>query len=108
MAAYWLKNGRIREYVGGADILPPIEERIYLTASGEIKKAGEETELLPGEGLFVYGGGFYGEPLEIRIEFLKTRDAKDWLRRMLLRHMERVRHIDHELLVFAEIMEDKA
>lgn len=108
MAAYWLKNGRIREYTGGTDILQPLENRIHLTADGEIKKAGKEAELLPGEGLFAYGGGFYGETLEIQTEFLKTRDAKDWLRRMLLRHMERVRHIDNELLVFAEIMEDKA
>ena len=51
--------------------------------------------------------GFYVEPLEIQVDFLKVVDAKRWLKYMVLRHIERARYIDDRLWVLAEIMEEK-
>lgn len=47
--------------------------------------------------------GFYVEPVEMQVDFLKTADAASWLERLAVRHIDRVRCLDEELRVLAQI-----
>ena len=71
----------------------------------------EETETLPaltqGEGLFMHTEGFYVEPLEIQVDFLKSPDSRVWLEKMMIRHIDRVRYVDETLWALAEIREEE-
>ena len=70
-----------------------------------------ETQELPvlaqGEGLFMHNEGFYVEPLEIQVDFLKSSDAKVWMEKMAIRHIDRVRYVDEALWALAEIREEE-
>ena len=104
MATYCLKNGKIQQ-------APADAAGRELTAIFHLAKDGSMTQprVLPvlgaGEGLLAYEGGFYIEPLEVQIEFLKAADSEQWLEALLLRHAHRVRQVSEELFVIAEIKE---
>ncbi len=61
--------------------------------------------LKKGEGLIMYAGDFYVEPLEIQLEFLKADSARKWLEALVLRHTDRVRQVNDSLRVLAGIEE---
>ena len=105
MEGYCLKDGRIREALGEAVAGREPEAVFYLTADGEVKELHEIPELSEGEGMLVYAGEFYIEPLEVQIEFLKAANAQKWLEALVLRHTERARNISADLFVMAEIKE---
>ena len=105
MAGYCLKEGRLQELFKGdtAGLEPAVIFR--LTEDGEMTEPEEIPVLEAGEGLLMYAGDFYIEPLEVQIEFLKATDAEKWLEALVLRHMDRVRQITDGLWVMAEIKE---
>lgn len=106
MAAYYLENGKIQAAYAGYASREDVE--IYhLSANGEITTKEIVPNLKPGEGLLMCTEGFYVEPLEIQVDFLKAADAERWIKYMALRHIERARYIDDRLWVLAEIMEEK-
>ena len=51
--------------------------------------------------------GFYVEPLEIQVDFLKSPDSRVWLEKMMIRHIDRVRYVDETLWALAEIREEE-
>jgi len=106
MAAYYLENGKIRE-ADGVDASREAVEIYHLNANGEITAKGIVPDLNPGEGLLIHTEGFYVEPMEMQLDFLKAADAEQWLEYMALRHIERTRYIDDGLWVLAEMMEEK-
>lgn len=77
----------------------------HLAADGGIRTACQPPALSAGEGLLMYAGEFYLEPLEIQVEFAKAASAEKWLEALILRHAERVRQVAEELSVLAEIKE---
>lgn len=105
MAGYCLKDGRLQEKFEGdtAGLEPAAIFR--LTQGGELTEPEEIPVLEAGEGLLMYAGDFYIDPLEVQIEFLKAVDARKWLEALVLRHMDRIRQITDGLWVVAEIKE---
>ena len=106
MAAYCLENGKIwetfEEDVSRDDV------RIYhVSAEGKMEETETLPELTQGEGLFMHTEGFYVEPLEIQVDFLKSSDSRVWLEKMMIRHIDRVRYVDEALWAFAEIREEE-
>lgn len=105
MSSYCLKNGKIREACENDADERKRTAIFHLTAGGEMERLSEIPGLLEGEGVLLYAGEFYIEPLEVQIEFLKASDARRWLEALILRHAERVRHVSEELFVLAMIKE---
>lgn len=105
MSVYCLKNGKIQKVwendVAGREMAAVI----HLTVDGDMTELHEIPVLSEGEGMLLYAGEFYIEPLEIQIEFLKAANAKKWLEALVLRHADRVRQVSEELFVMAEIEE---
>lgn len=106
MSAYSLKNRRVSEIPddSAADFEPAFI--FHLSSGGEIKKLErplETAELSDGDGLFMYSGDFYVEPLEILIDFIKSADAKSWFEAVIIRHIERIRRVNDSLLIFVKI-----
>ena len=80
----------------------------HLAADGEIRPVSQPPALAEGEGVLMYTGEFYIEPLEIQVEFVKAASAEKWLEALILRHTERVRQVADSLTVLAEIKEVEA
>ena len=108
MAGYCLKNGRIAEGCSkeAADAKPAAI--FHLSAQGILQTPGQIPELSEGDGLLMYAGELYVEPVEIQVEFLKTDNAERWLEALILRHTERVRKVENSLWIYAEIREVSA
>lgn len=102
MTAYCLAGGRLRQ-AGAADALQEGMQFYHLTVDGRITAPPAAPELAPGEGLLACTQGFYVEPVEMQVDFLKTADAASWLERLAVRHIDRVRCLDEELRVLAQI-----
>ena len=77
----------------------------HLTAEGGIQRIDTPLPLKKGEGLLMYGGEVYLEPLEIQIEFIKADNDKSWLEALVLRHAERARQVAKEIWIWAEMEE---
>mgnify|MGYP004726200413 FL=1 len=105
MDRYCLKNSKIHEVFEEEPVGFEPEAIFHLSADGGIQKVGQIPVLYGGEGLLMYVGEFYVEPLEIQIEFVKAADAEQWLRALILRHTERVRQVAEDLCILAEIKE---
>lgn len=105
MAGYCLKDGILQELFeeDTAGFEPAAIFR--LTEGGDMTELEAVPVLEAGEGLLMYTGDFYIEPLEVQIEFLKAADAETWLEALVLRHLDRVRQIPDGLWVMAEIKE---
>ena len=102
---YCLRYGRLQE---ASEEDPAGREPwavFHLTAGGALRKVSEAPVLQEGEGSLMYAGDFYVEPLEIQIEFLKAAGARKWLEALILRHTDRVRQVEEDLWVLAEIEE---
>ena len=108
MNRYCLKDGKIQEAWGEDAASRELVAVFHLTVDGEIKALDELPTLSEGEGMLAYAGEFYIEPLEVQIEFLKATDAEKWLKALVFRHTERVRHISDDLFVIVEIKEVNA
>ena len=104
MTKYCLLNGKIQptesEPAGEAPAA-----LFHLTAEGGIQRIDTPLPLKKGEGLLMYGGEVYIEPLEIQIEFIKADNAKSWLEALVLRHAERARQVTKEIWIWAEMEE---
>ena len=105
MDRYCLKNSKIHEVFKEESAGFEPAAIFHLHADGGIQKVDQIPVLYGGEGLLMYTGEFYVEPLEIQIEFVKAADAEYWLRALVLRHTERVRQVADDLCVLAEIKE---
>ena len=105
MDRYCLKNSKIQEVFEEEPAGFEPAAIFHLNADGGIQKVDQIPVLYSGEGLLMYTGEFYVEPLEIQIEFVKAADAGHWLRALVLRHTERVRQVADDLCVLAEIKE---
>lgn len=102
---YCLQYGRLREALAEDAAGREPAAIFHLTADGALREVSEIPPLKEGEGFMMYGGDFYVEPLEIQIEFLKADSAQKWLEALILRHTDRVRQIEEDLWVLAEIEE---
>ena len=102
---YCLKYGRLQEAFEEDTAGQEPAAIFHITADGALREVSEIPSLKEGEGILAYTGDFYIEPLEVQIEFLKSDDAKKWLEALILRHTDRVRQIDENLWVLAEIEE---
>ena len=105
MDRYCLKDGRIREVYEEACVGFEPEFIFHLDADGGIEQVAQIPNLSNGEGMLMYAGELYVEPLEIQIEFIKAAGAEHWLKALILRHTERVRQIAENLCVMVEIKE---
>ncbi len=102
---YCLKYGRLQEaFEEDTAALEPAAV-FHLTADGTLQEVSEIPPLKEGEGVMMYSGDFYVEPVEIQIEFLKASNAQKWLEALILRHTDRVRRIGENLWALAEIEE---
>ena len=99
---YCFRFGKLQEALEGAPPSPEPSVLFHLTADGTLQEVPERPPLNAGEGLVMYAGDFYVEPLEIQIEFLKAASAQKWLEALLLRHTDRVHQIQENLWVLAE------
>ena len=104
MAGYCLSHGIIQKTEEPAEF--QAAAIFHLAADGSVRKLSERPDLSEGEGLLIYAGDFYVEPLEIQIEFLKAESAERWLEALALRHVERVRQVADDLFVLAEFGEE--
>lgn len=100
---YCLKYGKLYEAFEEDTAGQKPAAIFYLTGDGALQEVSEMPPLKEGEGIVMYTGDFYVEPLEIQIEFLKADNAKKWLEALILRHTERVRQITEDLWVFVGI-----
>lgn len=100
---YCLKSGRLQEVFEEDTTGQEPAAIFHLTADGTLQKVSEVPDLEEGEGLLMYAGDFYVEPLEIQIEFFKAANVREWLEALILRHTDRVRLIQENLWVLAEI-----
>lgn len=94
--------------LGGDNYLPadaPYENIYHLKKNGAFAKVENIPQLSAGEGVFAYSGEMFIKPLELRIEFIQSADARQWLCALLLRHIERVRSLNAEITAYAEIKE---
>lgn len=107
MTAYCLEGGVLRQACA-ADACREGVRIFHLAAEGRITEGKEPPELQPGEGLLACTEGFYVEPVEMQVDFLKAESAASWLERMMVRHIDRVRHVDEALWVLAQIREEEA
>ncbi|MEE1244020.1 hypothetical protein [Frisingicoccus sp.] len=105
MMGYGLMNGKLQDVFDGDTAGLEPAAVFLLNAEGVIQKIDEIPDLSEGEGLLMYAGDFYIDPLEIQIDFLKADHAKMWLEALVLRHIERVRHIGDDLWVVAQMRE---
>ena len=99
---YCLKRGRLQEAFEEDTAGQEPAAIFHLAHNGALREVSEVPPLKEGEGLVMYAGDFYVEPLEIQIEFLKSDDAQKWLEALILRHADRVRQIEGNLWVQAE------
>lgn len=106
MAAYCLAGGRLHR-ADGADTPPDRVQIYHLTPAGELTRPDTAPEPAPGEGLLLCTPGFYVEPVEIQVDFLKAADAASWLERLAVRHLDRARYLDEALWVLAQIREEE-
>ena len=103
-----LQYGRLREaFVEDAAGREPAVI-FHLTADGALREISEPPALGEGEGVVMYAGDFYVDPLEIQIEFFKAGSARKWLEALILRHTDRVRRIEDDLWVLAGVEEVSA
>ena len=105
MARYFLENGIIHDDFDEGDILRTPDMIFHLSCDGAMQKVSIAPHLKAGEGLLMYEGDLYIEPLEVQIEFIKAAGAEQWLEGLLQRHAERVREFQDSLWVLAEIGE---
>ena len=94
--------------LGGDTDLPadmPYENIYHFKKNGAFAKVENIPQLSADEGVFAYSGELFIRPLELRIEFIQSADARQWVCALLLRHIERVRSITAEITVYAEIKE---
>lgn len=103
MAVFCLQDGTLKRLDACGEHAFAAE--YHLKPDGSIAGA-EEAELLEGEGRLRCSEGFYVEPLEVQVDFLKAADAQEWIQSLLLRHIERVRSLGDGLWVSAEIKEE--
>lgn len=106
MAAYCLENGKIWEAYE-EDVSRDDVKIYHISTEGKMAETQELPVLAQGEGLFMHNEGFYVEPLEIQVDFLKSSDAKVWMEKMAIRHIDRVRYVDEALWALAEIREEE-
>ncbi len=99
---YCLKYGRLQEALEEDTAGQEPAAIFHLTVDGVLREVSQLPYLIEGEGFLMYAGDFYVEPLEIQIEFLKADNAQKWLEALMLRHTDRVRHIEENLWVLAE------
>lgn len=104
MARYYLDHGIIHDALSREPGFTP-ERMFHLAADGMLQEVNQIPQLTPGEGLLLYAGDLYVEPLEIQIEFLKATNAETWLEGILQRHAIRVREFSDRLFVLSEIQE---
>ena len=102
---YCLKYGKLQQAFEEDTAGQEPAAIFHLTADGALRKVLETPHLKEGEGVVMYAGDFYVEPLEIQIEFLKATNAQKWLEALALRHANRVRQVEEGLWVLAEIEE---
>lgn len=102
---YCLKNGRLQQAFEDSIVGQEPTAIFHLTADGMLREVREIPLLEENEGVLMYTGNFYVEPLEIQIEFLKNDSARKWLEALVLRHTDRARQIEDSLWVLAEIRE---
>lgn len=102
---YCLRDGRLQQAFEDSVVGQKPTAMFHLTADGALREVMETPLLEENEGVLMYTGNFYVEPLEIQIEFLKNDSARKWLEALVLRHTDRVRQIEDNLWVFAEIRE---
>lgn len=105
MARYCLKDRKIHEVYEEASAGFEPAGIFHLDADGGIEQVTQLPALSDGEGMLMYTGEFYVEPLEIQIEFVKAASVEHWLEALILRHTERVRQVAEDLCVLAEIKE---
>ena len=105
MARYCLKDRKIHEIYEEASAGFEPAAIFHLDADGGIEQFTQLPALSDGEGMLMYTGEFYVEPLEIQIEFIKAASVEHWLEALILRHTERVRQVAEDLCVLAEIKE---
>lgn len=103
MARYYLENRTLHD-ADDKDLIGPIPDQIlHLEADGTVREVSQMPILEAGEGLLMYKGEFYIEPLEVEIEFIKAVNAEKWLEGLLSRHVERVREFAESLWVLTEM-----
>ena len=100
---YCFKDGRLQDAYEEDTAGQEPATIFHLTADGALREVSEKPPLKEGEGFVMYTGNFYIEALEIQVEFLKANDAQKWLEALILRHTDRVRQIEENLWVLAEI-----
>lgn len=105
MAAYCIKNGKL--YFDEENAAPEngAASSYLFRPDGTMEPCTEKPELKSGEGYLLFSEGFYAEPLEMLTDYSKSENAEQWLSYMALRHIERVRFLDENLLVRAELKE---
>lgn len=102
---YCLKYGRLQEAFEEDTAGQQPAAIFHLSADGTLREVAKMPTLKKDEGFVMYAGDFYVDPLEIQIEFLKADSAQRWLEALILRHTDRVRQIEEDLWVLAEIEE---
>ena len=102
---YCLEYGRLREGVEEDTAGQEPAAIFHMDADGGIEQVTQLPALSDGEGMLMYTGEFYVEPLEIQIEFVKAASVEHWLEALILRHTERVRQVAEDICVLAEIKE---
>lgn len=107
MARYYLENGIIHDDFGEELFQRTPEVIFHLNADGAMVEVTQAPHLEEGEGLLMYAGDLYIEPLEVQIEFIKAANAEQWLEGLLQRHAERVREFPDSLWVLTEMREVK-
>lgn len=104
MTGCFLKSGRLydlsSEAINEWNASEETPKIIYhLTSDGVIREETAITDLSGGEGLIAIAGILETEPLAIQIDFLKSDDGTEWLKYLLLRHIDRAKALDSELKV---------
>ncbi len=105
MSKCCLKNGKLCD-VNGDEAVGILPTRILrFSSEGDIAEEREIPVLESGEGLLLYAGELYVEPLEMQIEYIKAQNAEKWLQGILKRHVDRVHQLDATLFVLTEMKE---
>lgn len=106
MTGYCLAGGVLRQACA-ADAGREGVRFYHLAADGRLSAPDAPPELAPGEGLLACTEGFYVEPVEMQVDFLKADHAASWLEKLAVRHIDRVRAVDEELWVLAQLREEE-
>lgn len=105
MTGCCFKAGRLQDVLE-EDLLSCSPSVIYhLASDGSLQNVSQVPDLSPGEGLLLYDGNFYIEPLEVQIDFIKAANPEQWLTALILRHIERVRQLPDGILLLAKMKE---